>query len=439
MLTNRHSSWRKVEQRGAALVLIAAAMIFVLGMAGLAIDLGSLYVGRSQAQRAADAAALAGATAFADSGCTSTGTCSAAQSYATDRAVAVGNQNLVADVNPNIQPGSPDINFDFSNPQNPRITVTVFRDTAHKDPMPTFFMKIFGVQTANISAQATAEAFNPSGQNGSIGAKCVKPWLLPNCDPGSPSIANQNCNPAVGKYINDDTQNYTIADPNAIGKLITLKPGDPSQAGAPSQFYEANLPSGTVPMVCPSCANGNGGNNGGSLYRQNIECCNTNTIVCGANPIGVIKSPTDTGNKVGPTTQGVDCLIGEGKGSGSGQDTITYTAGNVPPFEIFAGSATASSYGVETGTQISDGTSSSVVTVPVYNGQALCPGSSCGGTVNVIGLLKMFIVGEGSPQGTVEAYIMDISACGSSSGSTGGGTVVATGGGASVPVRLIHQ
>jgi Putative Flp pilus-assembly TadE/G-like len=436
MAMNRHSCWRKLEQRGAALMMISAAMIFVLGMAGLAIDLGSLYVGRSQAQRAADAAALAGATALADSGCTSTGTCLAAESYATDRAVAVGNQNLVAGINPNIQPSAPDITFDLSNPQDPRITVTVYRDTTHKDPMPTFFIKIFGIQTANISAQATAEAFNPSGQNKSIGTKCVKPWLLPNCDPGS-SVPNSNCSPAAGKYINDDG---TIADSNAIGKLITLKPGDPSQTGAPSQFYEANLPPGSIPVICPSCATGGGGSTGGSLYRQNIECCNTSTIVCGANTVNVVKTPTDLGNKVGPTTQGVDCLISEGKGSGSGQDTVTYTAGSVPPFEIFAGSATANSYGVATGTQITDGTSSSVVTVQVYEGQPLCPGQSCGPTVNVIGLMKMFIVGEGNPQGTVEAYIMDISACGTSSpGSTGGGTTIVASGGTSVPVRLIHQ
>ena len=55
------------------MVLIALAMVSLLAMAALAIDITTLYVARSEAQNAADAAALAGAKMFVTSGITSLG------------------------------------------------------------------------------------------------------------------------------------------------------------------------------------------------------------------------------------------------------------------------------------------------------------------------------------------------------------------------------
>jgi hypothetical protein len=49
------------SQRGQSIVLIAVAMVGLLGMAGLAIDGGILFADRRHAQNAADAAAMAGA------------------------------------------------------------------------------------------------------------------------------------------------------------------------------------------------------------------------------------------------------------------------------------------------------------------------------------------------------------------------------------------
>jgi len=86
-------------------------------------------------------------------------------------------------------------------------------------------------------------------------------------------------------------------------------------------------------------------------------------------------------------------------------------------------------------------TSDSVVTVPLYNGQVLCPGlGTCGVVnVNVVGFLKMFLQAEAAPQGTVYAYIIDITACGASSGGGSSPPPIVTGGGSPIPVRLIHQ
>ncbi len=62
---------RRSGERGQTIILVAVSLVSLLAMAALAIDVVTLYVARSEMQRAADAAALAGAKAFVDSGVTS--------------------------------------------------------------------------------------------------------------------------------------------------------------------------------------------------------------------------------------------------------------------------------------------------------------------------------------------------------------------------------
>jgi Flp pilus assembly protein TadG len=424
------------NERGVSIMIIAVGMIFVLGMAGLGVDLASLYVGRTQAQRAADAGALAGAQALVQNSCTSSSgsTISATcQAIAKQRAIAVANQNLIAGVSPGVT--STDVTFPSLSTSDPQIQVVASRNTSHSNAMPTFFVKIFGVNTANISATAKAEAFNPSGTTGNVGAQCVKPWLLPNCDqdhPGSSPIC-----PGFDYYINPSTgaiQNPGPSPSGVQGEQIIIKPGDPSSSitAAPSKFWPVFLPAGSVASDCPACATGSGGGGtgSGSLYRYNIECCNTNTITCGSKTVQPI-----TGNMVGPTEQGVNCLIHQGgnKNNPIGMDIFDPAA-----WTITAG--TGNPYGY-TGVITS---SDSIVTIPVYDGTTLCPGGSCPSTttVNIIGFLQLFIQYEdGSNQGNVYAYVMNVSSCaaGASGGSGGSGsTTVATGGSSPVPIRLIQ-
>jgi hypothetical protein len=87
------------RQRGQTIALVAVAILGFLAMAALAIDLTTLYVAHGEIQRAADAAALAGAKAFVDSGVTTspsnTSLQTLAQTMATDFATAVVSQNHV--------------------------------------------------------------------------------------------------------------------------------------------------------------------------------------------------------------------------------------------------------------------------------------------------------------------------------------------------------
>jgi Flp pilus assembly protein TadG len=59
------------DERGQTLLLVVVAMSVLLGMAALAIDIATLYTASNETRRTAEAAALAGAQAIANSGITS--------------------------------------------------------------------------------------------------------------------------------------------------------------------------------------------------------------------------------------------------------------------------------------------------------------------------------------------------------------------------------
>src|SRR5689334_492520 len=93
-------SRKLADDRGSTLVIVAIVMIVLLGVSALAIDLVSFYAVRAEAQRAADAAALAGAQMFLTSGCTTApGGCISGgtqETLAIQRAKDVGAQNFLA-------------------------------------------------------------------------------------------------------------------------------------------------------------------------------------------------------------------------------------------------------------------------------------------------------------------------------------------------------
>jgi hypothetical protein len=246
---------------------------------------------------------------------------------------------------------------------------------------------------------------------------CVKPWILPNCDPGHTSPqTNPNCN---GKAPFLDPTTHAIVNAGVIGETVTLKPG--SSAPIPGQFYAVDMPMASgASFLCPSCAGGGGVNNGGSLYRQNIQCCNPLPLACGTLTVSL-----QTGNMQGPTRQGVQCLTNQGNG-GSGQDILA----SASPLSITGGSNNPNPAlrGMTGLTQ-----SSSIATVPLYPGYALSSGS---GTVEIIGFLQVFVNGVDS-QGNVTATILNVGRCGYYGGVASGSSIIATSGRA-VPVRLIR-
>ncbi len=185
------------QEHGQTILLVAVSMVAMLGFAALAIDVITLYVSRAEAQRAADAGALAGAQMLVTAGVTAD-PCNAAlattaQSLAMAQATAVAQQNNIAGrPAQNITPTFPNGSSTCSGLGpggfgiNPQIKVDLQRTG-----LPTFFSRIWGPSLGTVSATATAEAYNPSGSaalnsTGSvipIAPRCAKPMVLPNCDP----------------------------------------------------------------------------------------------------------------------------------------------------------------------------------------------------------------------------------------------------------------
>src|SRR5713101_3800041 len=108
MRKSRNAKRERNGERGISLFMVAGGMVFLLGVAALAIDVASLYVARDEAQRAADAGALAGAKAFVDTGCVSggAGACIASQPLAITRATSAAGQNTVGTLPVSSLPGA---------------------------------------------------------------------------------------------------------------------------------------------------------------------------------------------------------------------------------------------------------------------------------------------------------------------------------------------
>ncbi len=415
-------------ERGVSLFLVALSLVAILGAASLAIDLGMLYVARSQAQRAADAAALAGAAAFINSGCTTAaGGCvagGAQESLARQQAENVGDENDVAGEAASIQDG--DVSFSYPNPMEPQITVTVQRTVARGNAIPLLFAKLFGATFGSVSAMATAEAFNPSGASVPVSYGCVAPFLVPNCDPVHTTPLSSTCaGDSAGYFIDPSTGD--VAHPGAYSTGVIGEPWQLHSNAGPSQWYLVAYNTNLATEISSGNSNGNG--QSASLLRQYISECAPAEVSCGQTV------STFNGTSVGPTDQGIDARINaSADGLGQGQDSIDTSVG--PPFPITGGSNNPDPSLVG---QTYYGPSPSGVLVPVYDGHTLNPG---GDTVSVVGFIQLFIqdvVHQGKSD-LINAIVLNVMGCSSGGDETGdsGTPPIAATGGLPIPIRLIR-
>jgi hypothetical protein len=145
------------RERGVTLVMMALMLFLTLGMSALVVDYGMIKSAKAEAQRAVDAAALAGASAFlmpdplADKDAEAE---ARARDYAKKHAV---HRIAITD---------PQIAVDLSRPDTITVTYT-------GPQMPLWFAHTIGVPTMGINASATARAFETSN------AACVMPVAIP--------------------------------------------------------------------------------------------------------------------------------------------------------------------------------------------------------------------------------------------------------------------
>jgi Flp pilus assembly protein TadG len=435
LIASRESASSESEngERGVSLVLVAVALIALLAAASLAVDLGLLYVARSQAQQAADAAALAGATALANSSCiTAQDGCTAGgsqETQATEQAESAGAQNYVMGQAADIHDS--DVTFNYPNSEEPEITVAVQRTVARGNAIPLVFARVLGDTFGSVSASATAEAFNPSGGSVPVGYGCVAPFLVPNCDPDHDNTPNGNVNSSCndgtggdGYFINQTTGQLENPGPYSSGGVV----GEPWQLhsnAAPSQWYLVAYNTNLASQI----SSGNGNGQSSSLLRQYISECVPQLLSCGSTV------STFNGNSVGPTDQGTDARINaSADGLNHGQDSISTSTG--PPFPITGGSNNPNSSLVG---QIYYGPSPSEVLVPVYDGHEL---NSGGDTATVVGFIQLFIqdaVHSGASD-LIDTIVLKVIGCSSGGGAGSGSTPeISSPGGLAVPVRLIRS
>jgi hypothetical protein len=411
-------------------LLVVAGIFSLMAMAALAIDLVTLYTAKSEAQKAADAAALAGAKMFVASGITSgetTGVCTAGGggttlSNVTAAAAAAANtiQGAAATVSNVVCTGTT---------ENPQIAVTISRSN-----LPTFFGRIFGVRGTSVSATAKAEAFNNSGGGASVvSVGSVKPWLVPNCDPGVAPPGVGPC-PSAGYFINTGA-GYALNTPATyLGTVVQLRRNFSTTGRYWGIDFSASVPA-IQASVCPQTTSGVCSDltfGTPPYYVDNIACGTTNQssqrLSCGSTvtPINVSNPPYPVA-----TSEATQCLIhANGNNPGDGQDTITpQGAGNPPTIAPGFNNPNTALAGA---TNISR--SDSIVTLPIFNYN----GDPCGGgpctPVQVIGFLQLGIQ-EVSPGGRLTGVIMNAVGCDPNNP----GTPQISGGGLSpIPVRLVQ-
>lgn len=265
----------RTEERGSALAFVALTFVSLAALLAVAVDLGMLAEARGQAQRTADASALAGAAALIDYG-NDPGV--EPQVYAYAQAYVANNP--VRGVLASVQPS--DVVVDLA---NWRVTVTVHRTVDRGNPVPTLFGSIIGVDEVDVDAIATAEAV----EAGSV--KCLLPLALP--DRWYDANADGAYNPDDGDFYipwsegtADTATGYSDAD---IGAQIVIKPFHTSGQMNPSWYFPWRPP----------------GQQGGDDYRNNIAGCVDPTL---SYDFGDTVD-TEPGAMLGPTKQGFQDLI----------------------------------------------------------------------------------------------------------------------------------
>jgi Flp pilus assembly protein TadG len=318
-------AWRRLrhDESGMSYAFVGMGLAAFLSASMLAIDVGMLMTARNQAQNAADAGALAGATALfyddfddrsADGPAVTSAIAAAKANTVMSGLDARDGGGGVVDVTP--------ADVEFLNDeigQPTRVKVTVHRTAERGNPVSTLIAGIIGritgnsdLESASIRATATAEVSPANGMT------CVKPFTIPD------KWREMNDAPWT---VDDEYDAFTKGgNPQPLPSCVSPAPG----------CADVYIPAANCP-TCPQNPDYTGYNNerergtrltiraatgnnitvsfyfslsiggmegtGGDPYRWNIANCNR-TIMHWYEPL--IQEP---GAMDGPTIQGLEDLI----------------------------------------------------------------------------------------------------------------------------------
>lgn len=202
------------DQAGMAFVLLAISMVAVISAAAIAIDIGLLVTARTESQRAAEAAALAGAGWLLQEPTDAAGALARAKEYGWLNTVR-GDSVIVLDEDVDVILDSAKVRV--------RVNNVIDRGTAIK----TFFARVFGVRQVNVRTKAAAWAAPVTGIDETwLDTKCLLPIALPD------RWTDYNDN-----GIFDPGENYSTTGtgigPYAEGDLIAVKVSGSQDTGGP--------------------------------------------------------------------------------------------------------------------------------------------------------------------------------------------------------------
>jgi len=366
------------QPKGFVLVVVALTLVILVGFVALGLDSGVAYSGRTSAQAAADAGALAGAFTFVVNS-------QATESDIKDRAMAAANVNQI--IGEPVKVTAADVTVDMT---QRRVTVRVNRD------VKTFMARALGINTMTVGVVAVAEA-----EPKPAAAYCLKPFVIPNTALATSTDPCEACESA--QVLIDANGKKTAYATSAIGKQFVLKPQNPANSWVPSNFMAVEL-------------SGSGADN----YRDDIAGCAGVIVKCG----DLLK--VQTGNMVGPTQQGVE-------GGGQAGDGLI---GN-PPDKYWA----RADYGpnhTETSRSLVVAPLWNACLNDQFkkDGTGLCPAANLpsGGNVTykIDGYALVFIEGvDNGADGGVVGRLIDLFGCEA-------GTTVTQAGPYGLPVRLVR-
>jgi hypothetical protein len=429
---------RGLGRRGATAVFVAVALAALLGMVALGVDVGMLMKLRTDAQRAADAAALAGAKEFLKAKPID------ARGIAADSAIGYAARNYVGwkyldttgkvfmDSGTRRIVNSPEAYVQVI-PDEQKVRVFIRRAAN-----ATWFGHMLGFDFVPITVKAAAQAVNAGT------GKCVKPFAIPDMwhdsdddnnpanklpdivgtqgkkggedwefDPGDVySRYEDPSNPNASQWtgLGSDWRNNSVygADQNSpvyywddYGRPMTIKVSNPQESPSPGFFYpwvlpydQANPPAGVNPGP------------GAQWYKWNIANCNpvpVDLADAGSIDLTTTDYKNKPGNMIGPTNQGIDELIAQDElacwaefpDTDPAHTGHTYTAGEVRKRATKNGPCDQAYPGWENSVR--------VAMVPLFDPAQISSGKA---TLNFNNLAVIFIEGQKTPHDPVVARFL---------------------------------
>lgn len=329
------------NERGSVLVMFAVSLLAMLALAAFAIDLASLRDAKAESQRAADAIALAGASAFRDLPWTDVATVNVARTRAKD----IARWNKVRNDTLYVQTIAWQKNGTEWTDSMRDVTLNIIPDSqkvrvwVRRAGIRTFFAKTLARPFGHVQSMATAWATNAGPT-----VNCLKPFVMPDIwyesdkttqdvnrndywDPNQTGSGNGQTGeiwkfqpPSVGgsdyyKAYGDTTAALAGVRETGYGSAIRTNLGYPGDVGLPL-------------LIKPQTGNGNGSpapeRQGNAFWLLDLDPnANTRTEIesgCGNQAVGAIV-PYESGGKTGPVKQGVDYLVQQDRGASWDQST----------------------------------------------------------------------------------------------------------------------